>query len=181
MSISLIFVYDMNLSCLDTGHHIPCANAAVCTIITTFLIGSALPPSASRTMTKDTLNLRLGYMIHSSDNTVPNAYLFFVSLLAHLWSFVWVCFQPLIVLGATNENRVTSSRAKEKQPGLLNIKLEDTKGASVIGRQSFSSALPWNANLQGLMIVYYLLSYSHLHLSGSTQVRLCSGLSNLDD
>lgn len=85
------------------------------------------------------------------------------------------------MLGATNENRVTRSRTKEKQPGLLNIKLEDTNGASVIGRQSFASALPWNANLQGLMIVYYLLSYSHLHLSGSTQVRLCSGLSNLDD
>lgn len=65
-------------------------------------------------------------------------------------------------------------------PGLLNMKLEDTNGASVIGRQSFSSALPWNANLQGIMVVYYLLSYSHLHLSGSTQVRLCMG-SNLDN
>lgn len=31
----------------------------------------------------------------------------------------------------TNENRLTSSRAKEKQPGLLNIKLEDGNGASV--------------------------------------------------
>lgn len=88
VSIGLSFVYDMSLSCLDAGHHIPCADAAVCTIITTFLISSTLSPSASRRMTKDTLNLRLGYMIHSSDNTVPNAYSFFVSLFAHLWSSI---------------------------------------------------------------------------------------------